>query len=208
MASVRLSTSMRESIRNRLLLHRFSHAIPPLVEKQMAFAADVFDDIFSAEDQKKLNALPKGWVPSVVGFQVKFGSEFMHLNLNGSTGIQGELCKVRAKEYEYVSVSQRVPHCSYSGCIKVYEVSHPFTAREEDLSRERAELTQQIRSAKTLISAELQQVTTVGALIAAWPEVRPFVEQYLKVEPKLPALPPQALNDILDLPVQEQEKVS
>ena len=207
MATVRLATYMKESICKALLHHRFSNLIPPLIERQREFADRVFADVVTPKETESLDALPKGWVPSISIIGVQFGesgSRYTQLNLDGTDGINGELSQVR-DVVERETVSRRVPYSMKNGCAKVYSVAHPFCFQAEDFRRERESLREQIKKASGLINAQLNAFTTVGALIRNWPEVAPFAERYLELsDSRAVALPRATLNDILGLPVEEE----
>ena len=207
MVSVRINQHMGNMIKIALIKHRFSADVDALIRDQKAFAAELFDDIFPAEIQKRMEALPKGWLPVRGDIDVQFGefSKNLHeYNLSGVSGIINEISRAALPPIHdrFPVINRRVPHNSLSGVLKVYALDHPFSHRHEDFADRRAKLKAAIAEAEKQAHAAIFSVTTVGALVKNWPEVEPFVSKYLETPTTLPALPTARLNALLDLPVE------
>ena len=208
MASVRLTVAMRENICRRLLRHRYSARVLDLIERQKVFAADVLADLWTPEERQLLDSLPAGWVPKVTHLGVKLGgqdSSYVSINLDGSYAITSGLSFVRPEGHSYEHQSVRVPYNANNACIRRYDPNHPLAQRYELLSQERSRLSEEIARTKKIVEAQLEEYSTVQSLLKNWPEVEPFLGKYLTPPVRLPALPNQHLNELLDLPVKDLE---
>lgn len=199
--STRLTTWTRERITKDVLEHRFSEQALRLVQDRAAFAMDVYNDIYSEADRKKMAALPNGWLPEDNDIRVQLGgsSRYMSLTFNGST--YGPVASVLKDPIERVTLRMR--SSDLRGCAKVYDAGHPLAERYDELDTRQRDLNTAIDTAKRQVEAALASATTIKRLIDLWPEIEPFASKYEDKKAPLPALPTTDLNALLDLPVSE-----
>lgn len=201
---MRLTGELRERIAKDVLQHRFAAEIEKIVQAKAALADDVYNDVYKKADREKMAALPNGWLPEVTACDAKFGdkgSSYERLQFTG--GVHGILSKHRVTREPADSLYRRCLAKHKSGCWKVYEDSHRLSLRYTEITAQTRALSEQIQTARQTIETMLGSVTTLAALLKAWPEVAPFVATLKPVEAKLPAIPVQSLNAMFKLPVKE-----
>jgi len=206
MASVRLTVSMRSGIARALIEHRFHDDVERLIARRRELANAIFDHIVPAADQKRLAALPAGWVPERDDVKVQFGEasrDVTEYDLNGA-GLYGALSRAYkgSVSTNHPSIHRRVPHKLYNCVMAVIDMTEQLWEVHETLKDDTKTLVKQIEDAEKQAAASLEAVSTVGALIKQWPEVEPFAAKYAVVTPNLPALPAERLNALFDLPVE------
>lgn len=201
--SIKLTKYMRDDIAKRLLSHKFTKDYLAIVEKRKAFAEELYNDIFSAEDRKKMYELPNGWLPeeSSISFQIGGGSGYTNIRVNGSF----YSCELGNIMESIPPLFKRVPNKRRHGALKVYDTTSSFSIRYTKLENETQDLIKQVRDAQTKVESALASVTTIGKLIQVWPEIKPFTNKWINAsaEYKLPAIPVQDLNETFELPVEE-----
>lgn len=204
----KLTISIRESIRRAVLKHRFGAEVDTLTDRYAALASDVYDDLYSKEDRERIASLPKDWLPTVDQASVQFGglsNGYTQLSFNGS-GFRFEYHSIgsRLNAEQTRECKKPVANKHRYGCWKVYAADHRLTRRYEKLQAERDALHEAIGEAKQQISAALGSLSSVEALIKAWPEIEPFAKTFAVPAPaRLPAIPAAALNKTLKLPAPE-----
>ena len=196
MASIRLTTFMRENILKDALAYRFNDDIAALAAERAAFAQALYEDIYSEADRKKMASLPKGWLPEVNQVGADFSTsgqrnEVIPFNghMHGPLYVSSEPVKRRVIERDRYSIS------------KSYEGSHPLAIRYGELYAKEAGLTEAYRAAKNQAHAALAEGSTTGKLKQLWPEIAPFVARFEKEDARLPVVPLANLNEMFRLPV-------
>lgn len=188
MASVRLTEYMRDAIKNALLERAFGERDKALEAGKKKLADDIYKHLYPAPLLRKMKALPNGFLPKDDDQRVKFGGDFERVSWG----------------------DQRIVASEYKGNAQVFDANHPFTDRYRDLKAVESKLEGEKREARAKANAALKNATTVGKLIAIWPEVKPFVEKYVrKATPApLPVVQTAVLNKTFDLPVPPVKKVA
>lgn len=202
--SRRLTHDIREKIATAALRHRFHEEIETLAADRAALANDVYNDVYRKVDREKIEALPAGWLPTVRHAAAKFGeagSSYTQLQFDG--GFYGKIQSLRARTGDSARQERRCLYKHQNGCWKIYEANHKLAVRHAALADREAALLVSIRTAERQIEASLNSVSTVGALVKAWPEIEPFVRPLSPVASRLPTLPTASLNEMLKLPVSE-----
>jgi len=201
MASTKLTNHSREQICREVLQHRFSAEVEKLIADRAAFADRVYNDVFSKSAREKMAALPDGWLPeeSNIGVQFGSGSSFERLSFDGS--FYGELRNaVKDDGAEKEAVHRRIPY-RLRGCAKAYEPDHKLSVAFDALEARMKDLKKQFYEARATVNSALLNVTTLNKLVETWPEVAPFIARFNAAPVKLPAIPTDQLNKLLDLPV-------
>lgn len=197
----KLTNWIRESIAKDLMKHRFADQALQLVRDRAALAADVYNDVYCEADRRKMVALPSGWLCSDRNITVQFGDGRGFEQLHFSGAVYGEVGTVLKDPIE--PVEMLVTHQHERGCAKVYELTHPFSLRRDDLRARDKDLGEAIRTARRQTEQALLKATTIKRLIELWPEIEPFASDYEEKPKPLPALPTSELNALLGLPVAE-----
>lgn len=198
-----LTTALRESIHAALLRHRFAEEIEASRAAWAAFADAVYRDIYDATTRRRMEALPKGWLPESEDIRVQFGdaSRYDELYFDGRRHSRHEAFM---KYRDNAKISRRITSVHRNGCAKTYDFGHTLCAAYEDLRGREKGLQDQIGTAATQASALLRNATTTKKLIDEWPEVAPLVEAVLPTSQRirtLPAVPIADLNAAFRLPV-------
>jgi hypothetical protein len=175
---MKLTNDTRKIILNRLIAHRFDKERDELMEREHALAEECYEAAFDAKTRALLDALPNGWVPKRTQYKGKVA------------GCWTELCLKTAKPWPY---SQDIPALSHPA---------PVVQRVLDFLHDRKEHATAREAAANHIRGTLSCYTTLPKLVAAWPEVEPFVYGLGQARPNLPAIQAEKLNAMLDLPVE------
>lgn len=205
MASQRLTLDIRERVGHKVLCHRYGADVEALVRDRAAFAEDVYNDVYRKADRERMAALPDGWLPTSSVATAKFGehgSGYAQLDFDG--GFNGPLLGFRAqapKPHRHIAFRILAKHIN--GCWKAYAPDHKLSLRHQELYERKATLEQTVKQAERQIEAALQSVTTVAALVKAWPEMEPFVRPLISEPSQLPSIPVSKLNEMFKLPVAE-----
>lgn len=181
-----MTESMRRSIRDALLAHAFGEREEALEAERRKLGDDLYKHLYPAALQKKMKALPNGFLPKSEAQQVKLGGDWMPLEWGDSRP---------------VSVDNRRN-------AVVLDANHPITERFRDLRNRGDRLRAEKGEAAAKANAALKNATTINKLLKLWPEVAPFVEPYLRdAKPApLPVVQTEVLNKTFDLPVSATSK--
>jgi hypothetical protein len=200
MASTRLTQDAREQIATAVLLHRFQEPVDALVVDRAAFAEEVYNDIYRKSDREKMAALPKGWLPETNAINVQFGDQRGYESLQFSGKLYSRLGSLRSKD-DGKSIERRAFSKNVHSCVKVYEPDHRLSLKHDALDQRYTELKAEFEAAERQVKAALNSATTINKLVEMWPEVEPFVRKFDASPLKVPSIPTDQLNKLLDLPV-------
>lgn len=200
MASTRLTQSARDQIASAVLLHRFQEPVDALIADRAAFADEVYNDIYRKSDREKMAALPKGWLPETNAINVQFGDQRGYEILQFSGHFYGKLGSVRTPS-DNKRVERRAFSKNVHGCVKVYDTGHRLAVKHTALDQRYTELKAEFEAAERQVKAALSSATTVNRLVEMWPEVEPFARKFDASPLKVPSIPTDQLNKLLDLPV-------
>jgi hypothetical protein len=198
MASTKLTNWMREQIVRDLLSHRFTKPIDKLVKDRAALAMKVYRDLYPRSLLAKIEALPEGWLCTENDIKAQFSGRVDSMDFNGSAyGIIGK--------YRTSTDAVFKPFLSKDKgrVVAVYDASHPLAVAHAELADRMKEICSQLDTAKRQAEAALNSASTIGGIIALWPEIEPFARKHESAKAPLPALPTAALNALLDLPIAE-----
>lgn len=200
--STRLTNTTRDQITSAVLTHRFREPVDALIADRAAFAEEVYNDVYRKADREKMAALPKGWLPETNAIGVQFGDQSGYVSLYFGGHFYGRLRSVRTPGDEK-QIERRAFSKNVHGCVKVYDADHRLAVKHTALDRRYTELKAEFEAAERQVKAALDSATTVNRLVEMWPEVEPFVRPLGTPSPKVPAIPTDQLNKLLDLPVSE-----
>lgn len=197
--SIKLNSAMRATVAKEMLKHRFAGEVEKLWTARAAFAASIYEDIFPKKMRAEMDALPDGWLPTTECVAVKFGASFERLYFNGRT--YDALDRLLPKEVLDRKISFRMPAKREGGTAKVYDALHRLSVRAEKQDQDHKNLTARVATTTAQIEAALNSASTVKRLTEMWPEAGPFLAKYSPKLISVPAIPVEALNKLLDLPV-------
>jgi len=179
--TLRITESMRAAITIRLLQHRFERDKKALKRREHDLAMKVHRLRYSAAIRKHMNDLPDGWLPTAGMIQVHVGSYWRKLYFTENVRVQfidqhGSFDLNKTENADLAAAIQ-----------KHFEEISALDKQEEDLRK------------KTI--GTLAGFSTINRLVAAWPEIKPFVDQlgYDSEKKSLPAVIPADLNASLGL---------
>lgn len=200
--STRLTNTLRERITASVLTHRFQEPVEALIADRAAFAEEVYNDVYRKADREKMAALPAGWLVDDVDFGIQFGDGRGFETVNFSGSFYGDVYRARKpRKDDDKRVTRRLLNKHRSGCVKVYDAAHRLSQKCAVLKERRDELDRQYRDAKRQVEAALASASTINRLVEMWPEVEPFARSFDALPLKVPAVPTDKLNELLDLPV-------
>lgn len=205
MATVKLNAHIRSSIRDRLMRHKFEEEIRQLTMAFAEFSEEVYKYRYDEVDREMLEAPEKGWFPESSSITVKFGpgSEgYTTLPYNGRYDMNGLLSKhgPRGKDRPDTLYRRMASKDIHTVAVE-FPITHRLSKRFFERKRWRDSLEETMHYTDKQVMAALNSVTTIGALLKEWPEVKPFAEDWTGPRPGLPALPTYQLNNMLGLSV-------
>lgn len=205
-ATFRLNADHRTTIKHRLLKHKFSDLVEALYVEKRLFAAWVYEDVFTPAERKRMNDLPDGWLKTDSDIKVQFGESVDTLQFNGAfhygyserEKMAGFIAIIKKPaDYEY----KRMPWKRIDQVCRVYEATSTFAIVHERLQNAQKDLFKSIVDIAGTINASLNQIVSSKQLLEKWPEVAPFIDGLYEPPAKVPAIRPDVLNEMLDLPV-------
>lgn len=179
-----LTNEARNKILARLIEHRFGAEEEALRKARRAFAARVYDDIFTKKQRDLMASLPSGWMPTKQTINVYFAGEITQLSLPDQ---------------------RPVPHDKVHGTLAVYDARHPLAEAKVDLDRKAYDLTERRDAARANANAFLRNSKTLKQLVDAWPEIEPFANDVIEKPVKLPTIDLSKLNADLGLPLKKRK---
>lgn len=199
MTARKLNNGIRDEIRNDLLEHALGPEVQAIWGLLQKLADDVFNDVLGGLVEK-MNSLPDGWLPTSNRVIVQLGGDsekIVQLQFDGYFNSKLSLRRFKRPELP----PRRIPTQFLRNVAKIYETSHQFTIRYQAILDRISELHKRHEQAKIAANSILYSTSTVGALIARWPECEPFARQWLSEKVQLPMVDTEHVNMLLDLPV-------
>ena len=187
MSTVKLRKQIKDSVEAAILSHRFSAEDKALQARLKKLARDIYDDVFKPAQQKRMNDLPKGWLPERDAIRVQIGGSYERLQLPEPLRFTSET----------------------SGCtLAAYDGKHKFSEEWLSIEGEEKKLDELRFHFKKQIQSVFSRATTVNRLKELWPEIAEFLKPWEDYAPaQLPMVPIPALNTALKLPP-ETKKVA
>jgi hypothetical protein len=210
MATVKLTTWMREAIVARMLAHRFKGVWDGLVKEGAALALDTYNDVYDEATRRKINGLPDGWLGERNEFNVQFGirgSNCNGLEFDGTwiTCNTNAYC-LRPRNWTGKKVTRRFLHKDNHKALKYFEKDNPLSVRYFDILKRAGEQAELHEKARKMGMQACHSVTTLKRLQEVWPECWPFAKEYesdgTTGSPGLPVPIIADLNSIFKLPVE------
>lgn len=210
---MRLTNEMRGKLVNAMLTHKFTTDYNDLVAVAAQLAIDVYDRAFE-KDRKQIDALPDGWLPTDCDITAKLGVVQPKLMFSGQfiyrhgTRLIGGVSYSEADIYLLfptpAAVWRRFPNKRKGQCVLDLDGTDQLTKDYDNLVFGSNQFVVDVSVARRTLVSTLDQYHTAEKLVAAWPEIAPFVDDLEPARPKnLPALPVEDLNKMLGLPIND-----
>lgn len=174
----RLTNASRDAICKKAIEHAFGKESAQLGAEREKLARDVYEDLYLIADRRRMQRLPKGWLPEVSSIQVQFGSSFTRLSFDKKV---------------------RIPSDDEHRCVKVYIATSELALRHADLRGREKALEAKRTEARAKVRATLNSVNTLNRLHEIWPESKHFTTGISFEIPNLPAVPVKELNKLLGI---------
>lgn len=202
MATKRLNALTCETIAKKALAHRFKKEALALCAEGAELAEMVYCQLYSEEDRKKMRALPEGWLPEDTCIRASFACEqaYIYQNGYGFGRAATEHGIIRPDDLPEMGGWRFKADGRRFGPLINFPPNDELTPIFSALSGKSEAMRVAISAADTRLRAALKSVTTIGALIKAWPELEPFVPGTER-KANLPDITRSELNRLLDLPV-------
>lgn len=180
--TLRITEPMRQAITVRLLQHRFEKYEKALRRRENELALKFYRAIYSAADRQRWQSMPSGWLPTTDKIRLAWGDRRVELRLSDSIPLP------------FTDQYTRHHVANIKGGEALRERLNDFVKFESEYQSEREAVRE--KTARTLAG-----FGTVGSLLRAWPEVKPFLDQlgYDSEKKSLPAIIPADLNASLGL---------
>lgn len=192
MASIKLNKVLRDNIVDRIIAHKFEQAGKDLNQRKSDLGVDLYYMRYTDAEQKKMNALPEGWLADGNHIKVRIPGRYHQCYYFHNA--------------DRIDISLRMP---YDNSWEP-EVGHAALDLIEQYEDDKQDHDEKLRSARCDATALLGSVTTVKRAIEIWPAAETFildavgvVGQHQKSNAPLPVVMVESLNEKLGLPPQE-----
>lgn len=214
MASRRINAFIRDNIIAALLKQGFESQTRELIIVGQRLADEVFIDLVGKANIKRLNELPKGWVPSISYFTVNCEGQKHKMGFNGQVSFgAGDTNLLKTIDRDWLKTQKfaerRIPYTklerfSTSSTLGSLTADNELCQRVQGLAQDREDLKEQYKAARRQALATLKSVTTIKRLIDIWPEVEPYASPFEFGKGSNPTssaltLPTAQLNEMLGL---------
>lgn len=197
----RLTNDMREKIATNAIEHKFKPLVTALAEDYATLANEVYEDVFKSSLKRMLD-LPGGWLPTHNSITAQFGAKVHNLDFDGDFASRYNDSINVYYMIKRPGLSRRFTDNKKGLVAAVYDATHKFSERLDALGHRKDALTTDVSAAKKAIAATLDKFFTVEKLLEAWPEIEPMTAGVAPTPiAKVPAVPVNHLNTMLDLPV-------
>lgn len=182
----RLNDTIREGICEAALAHRFDADFAKLERDKSRLAEATYAAIYDSGTRRRMNSLPKGWLPEATELSVRFEG-----NSKGDRTVL-DLPQARRFLDKHESAgawSRTVSH--------VFGAREPVSIEAQRIVTAEAALKEERNKARRAVMTALHQARTIKQLVEAWPEIAPFAAQFGTA--MLPAVDTRELNRRLGL---------
>lgn len=172
-------------------------------DRQIILADRIYCDVFQRIERETMEKLRTGMLPTDDDIYVEIGDRAHRFTFNGSFSRHGNAPHYRLRLIlgSGEAVYRRFPYDKHNQCVEAYNVRTSIGSDAQEFLHAADALNSAITDAHQQLSATLDTFFTVEKLLAAWPEIAPFVPSETAPKPQLPALPTAQLNALFKLPV-------
>lgn len=167
MGATRLTKFMRSKVLERLVDHAFKDRRKGIVAMRYDLGDLVYADLYPTKDRAAMAKLPAGFLPEQDAVQVTFGGQWYNICF---------------RKVVRVAVSHS------SGRSRDYPSDHMFADMQSEISKHTSDLRADEELARAEAKAALNSCSTVKQLLELWPEVEPFVSDFVVTPAKTKAL--------------------
>jgi hypothetical protein len=161
MRTVRLNDNVRRKILERLATHSFGKRRESVRKEQSELGDAVYDVLYPKDVKRQMRKLPEGFLEKYDHVQVSFAGTVDHVSFT-----EPRLLAAR--------------HTEFGATAFYFADDHPLTQRHADLVKVKEDLAREEEDALRQARAVVNHSYTVKQLLAAWPECRPFVDDFLE----------------------------
>ncbi len=210
MAYVRTTIDMREKIVQRLIEYRFKAEVEAMVDWQDQLAHQAYQEGFLKIEHEIMAGLPQAWLPVATHVRFQVGPsthDQVSLPFNGRQFEKGNLYSMaRPRDNIY----KPFPACKNGGVLKIFDDDSVIGKSYHLMVAAKDDLVKRVEEARKQAKVAVNAVSTIGAMINNWPEIEPFVRDFMRGEPvaNLPMLPVPKLNAIFDLPAAQSVEIA
>jgi len=193
MSTIKLNKTIREAILEDIIGDKFASAHLALMPHRAELARKCYERIFLTSSRKKMEALPKGWLPTKNHVQVSIGSgsyDYHELKFSGwSDGTSSSKSKLpKPDNVGFVSTYSK------GSLVIVLKAKDALACTIVKLHDQETALVNEEKRLRLETMAVLESVTTANRLIEIWPAYKSGV----------PAKLLSSLNKALDLPPEQR----
>lgn len=182
MASIRLTDSIRRTIKSRVIEHGFKERETKLTEAEHALAVRVYERLYSEQDRAILETAPEDFFDTTTAVTLYIDGLHYSLNLPARRRV--------AANRERFSLTSK----------------DKMASAIVDYRQQARALAEKRRDAETQAWAVLSSAGTLAKLIQVWPEVESFTADFGAAKPCVAlAVPIAKLNASLGLPPDERK---
>lgn len=192
---MRLTKDMKTEIVDALLAHKFKPLVAELAKEVATFAVAAHAAHFG-DRLARMNALPKGWLHETdVMNSARYEDNYYSIYYNGQIVLRYSSAATHFvfTKYKVEGGKKYLRHLSSETSVKPKNAG-PLLDKVITLQKEYDEMRSQLNST-------LYPFNNADKLIEHWPEVKPFVPDYVPPVKNLPAVQSGELNAKLGLPV-------
>lgn len=191
---------MRESAVKAAMAHRFDKEEAALCADAHAFTLRVW--YFLMQGVGWVGALPAHWFPSNSREHIDFSALRSPFRIGWDKNDKHTIkLELGSRSWGWPVIFGRdipIPYCLYQSTPKIKN-DCPLWSEAEALAQRADKFISDMNETQVKLSGTLNAFTSVEKLVAAWPEIAPFLPS--KAAPAaVPALPVVELNKLLGLP--------
>jgi hypothetical protein len=129
--NVRLNARMRRVILDRLLHHAFQAAREALAGEREALAAEVYDDVYPADVQRKMRRLPEGFLETSAQICVNMGGQSVSFSVEDPFTLRHNDLHARFQKLdEESSRSRHVGEAALESCATLRQIVEEWPEAE------------------------------------------------------------------------------
>lgn len=176
MSTIRLNSTIRQTIVKHLMAHAFEKQEKALEEQKAALGDLAYQTVIAAlpaREKPLLEQVPDSWLRTRGGLHFAYPGGYDHVSFGEDKHLPEKLIRTHKLEADH----------KLTKAIVAYERAR------DDLKKEK-------RDARKAAETALGRVTTIKRLLEEWPEIKPIVEKALPEarQPSLPSIRKEDLN--------------
>jgi hypothetical protein len=176
MASVKLTNDMRDSIIRGIIEDKYRDRMDELTQRFAEFSNRMYAKCFSNTTIKKINDLPKGWLPEENDFLVEIAGQVIQLTFDGYFARQRTaLNQSNSIDWDQ-RPTKRFPTNKTRGVIKTFDGGSSVHAEYQQIEYDLEKLNEEVATLKNELRGVLYSCSTSKRLLDTWPEIEPYLK--------------------------------